>query len=213
MTLNKDNHAFLLFVSEYNQCATYDGPSKQKITEWGVPQGSALSLLLIWMKTKGLVYEYTKLFEASLRWRHNDHAGVSNHQPHGCLLNRLFRRKSKKTSKLRVTGLCAGNSPGTGAFPAQMASYAESVSIWWRHHVFRTRDLMDIQKQSWVITLCLIIKVQPLSRWFRSIIVTLYTLLTVQDRHIRSPRVVQLQVVMCKNFEWEMARHQCKISV
>ena len=49
-----------------------------------------------------------------LRWRHNDHAGVSNHQPHGCLLNRLFRRKSKKTSKLRVTGLCAGNSPGTG---------------------------------------------------------------------------------------------------
>ena len=72
----------------------------------------------------------------SLRWRHNDHAGVSNHQPHGCLLNRLFRRKSKKTSKLRVTGLCAGNSPGTGEFPAQMASYAENVSIWWRHHVF-----------------------------------------------------------------------------
>ena len=47
-----------------------------------------------------------------LRWRHNDHAGVSNHQPHGCLLNRLFRHRSKKTSKLRVTGLCAGNSPG-----------------------------------------------------------------------------------------------------
>ena len=45
-------------------------------------------------------------------WRHNDHGGVSNHKPHGCLLNRLFRRRSKKTSKLRVTGLCAGNSPG-----------------------------------------------------------------------------------------------------
>ena len=71
---------------------------------------------------------------STLRWRHNDHAGVSNHQPHSCLLNRLFRRKSKKTSKLRVTGLCAGNSPGTGEFPAQMASYAENVSIWWRHH-------------------------------------------------------------------------------
>ena len=70
----------------------------------------------------------------ALRWRHNDHAGVSNHQPPGCLLNRLFRRKSKKTSKLRVTGLCAGNSPGTGEFSAQMASYAENVSIWWRHH-------------------------------------------------------------------------------
>ena len=73
---------------------------------------------------------------STLRWRHNDHAGVSNHQPHGCLLNRLFRLKSKITSKLRVTGLCAGNSPGTGEFPAQMASYAENVSIWWRHHDF-----------------------------------------------------------------------------
>ena len=48
----------------------------------------------------------------SLHWRHNDHDGASNHQPHGCLLNRLFGRISKKTSKLRVTCLCAGNSPG-----------------------------------------------------------------------------------------------------
>ena len=40
----------------------------------------------------------------------------------------------KKTSKLRVTGLCAGNSPGTGHFPAQMDSSTENVSIWWRHH-------------------------------------------------------------------------------
>ena len=70
----------------------------------------------------------------SLQWRHNGHDSVSNHQPHDCLLNRLFRRKSKKTSKLRITGLCAGNSPGTGDFPAQMVSNAENVSIWWRHH-------------------------------------------------------------------------------
>ena len=46
------------------------------------------------------------------QWRHNDHDSVSNHQPHGCLLNRLFRRRSMKTSKLRVTGLWVGNSPG-----------------------------------------------------------------------------------------------------
>ena len=70
----------------------------------------------------------------TLRWRHNGIDGVSNHQPHHCLLNRLFGCRSKKTSKLRVTGLCAGNSPGTGEFPAQMASNAENVSIWWRHH-------------------------------------------------------------------------------
>ena len=71
----------------------------------------------------------------SLRWRHNELDGVSDHQPHDCLLNRLFGCRSKKTSKLRVTGLCAGNSPGTGEFSAQMASNAENVSIWWRHHV------------------------------------------------------------------------------
>ena len=74
-------------------------------------------------------------FRISLRWRHNGHDGVSNHQPHHYLLNRLFGCRSKKTSKPRVTGLCAGNSPGTGEFPAQMASNAENVSIWWRHHV------------------------------------------------------------------------------
>ena len=48
----------------------------------------------------------------ALHWRHNDHDGVSNHQPHDCLRNRLFWRRSKKTSKLHVTGLCVGNSPG-----------------------------------------------------------------------------------------------------
>ena len=56
------------------------------------------------------------------------------YQPHGCLLNRLFRSRSKKTSKLHVTGLCAGNSPVTGEFTAQRASNAEKVSIRWRHH-------------------------------------------------------------------------------
>ena len=51
-----------------------------------------------------------------------------------CLLKRLFRHRSKKTPKLRVTGLCEGNSPVTGEFPAQRASNAENVSIWWHHH-------------------------------------------------------------------------------
>ena len=82
----------------------------------------------------------------SLQWRHNGCDGVSNHQPHNCLLNRLFRRKSNKTSKLRVTGLCAGNSPVTGEFPAQMVSNAENISIWWRHHV----------PLEWITTACYI---------------------------------------------------------
>ena len=59
----------------------------------------------------------------ALQWRHNERDGVSHHQP-------LFRRRSKKASKLRrVTGLCDGNSPVTGEFPTQRASNVENVSI------------------------------------------------------------------------------------
>ena len=46
----------------------------------------------------------------------------------------FFRRRSKKTSKLRVTGLCAGNSPVIDEFFAQKVSNAGNVSIWWRRN-------------------------------------------------------------------------------
>ena len=55
--------------------------------------------------THSTLYDYF----ITLQWRHNGHDGVSNHQLHDCLLNRLFRRRSKKTS---------------------------NQSIWWRHHEF-----------------------------------------------------------------------------
>ena len=76
----------------------------------------------------------------SLQWPHNERDGVSNYQYHDCLLNRLFRRRSKKTPKLRVTGLSVGGFTGdrwirrTKGVPAQRASNAENVSILWRHH-------------------------------------------------------------------------------
>ena len=46
----------------------------------------------------------------------------------------MFRRRSKKTSKLRVTDLSERNPPVTGGFPSQRASNAENVSIWRCHH-------------------------------------------------------------------------------
>ena len=48
---------------------------------------------------------------------------------------RLFRQRSKKTSKSRVILLCEGNSPVTGEFPAQKTSNTENFSILWRHHM------------------------------------------------------------------------------
>ena len=71
----------------------------------------------------------------TLRWRHNGRDSVPNHQPHDCLLNSLFGCRSKKhqssASLAFVWGIHRGpvNSP-----PTQMASNAENVSIWWRHH-------------------------------------------------------------------------------
>ena len=100
----------------------------------------------------------------TLHWHHNGHDGISNHQPHDYLLNRLFRCGSKKTSKLWgvnvqsreyrhvdtrlktgtllyftllcVTRLCAGISPVIGELPTQRASYAENVFIWWCYFVW-----------------------------------------------------------------------------
>ena len=74
-----------------------------------------------------------------LQWRHNERDSVSNHQPHDCLLNRLFRRRSKKTSNLRVTGLCVGNSPGNSPhkwpvtrkmFPLDDVIMVRGISRW-----------------------------------------------------------------------------------
>ena len=56
----------------------------------------------------------------------------------------LFGCKSNKISKFRVTGLCAGNLPGTGEFPAQMASVAKNVSIWWRHHAMLEKGVIGV---------------------------------------------------------------------
>ena len=84
-----------------------------------------------------------------LQWRHNGRDSVSNHQPHDCLLNRLFRHRLKKTAKLRVTGLCEGNSPGTGECPSHGASNAECFSIWWCHHATTMLFLVLIAMCLW----------------------------------------------------------------
>ena len=69
-------------------------------------------------------------------WRHNERDCVSNHQRLDCLLNRMFRRISNKIPKLRVTGLCDGNPPVTGAFPSQRPVTLNFFSIWYHHDYF-----------------------------------------------------------------------------
>ena len=122
-------------------------------------------LMTSWRQGKLIWPSSPKIFP--LRWRHNGNDDVSNHQPHHCLLNRLFGCWLKKTSKFRVTGLCAGNSPGTGEFPAQMASNAENVAIWWRHHVdLSTESLPSTWHTYWSLNEVLFIL--PMSRCVHS---------------------------------------------
>ena len=131
----KSSKAFVSKVTESESVPDISNISNQDLTPFSSKRKETLLTSVKTPVGKWMIDAMgTANSHISLRWRHNDHAGVSNHQPHGCLLNCLFRRKSKKTSKLRVTGLCVGNSPGTGEFPAQRSSYAENVSIWWHHH-------------------------------------------------------------------------------
>ena len=87
--------------------------------------------ILKWLDTKWQRYDNLNslYYTYTLQWRHNGRYSVSIHQPRDCLLNLLFRRRSNKTSKLRVTCLCEGNWPVTGEFPAQRARNAKSVSF------------------------------------------------------------------------------------
>ena len=72
---------------------------------------------------------------SSLQWRHDEHDSVSNHKPHACLLNRLFKAQIKENIKAPRHWW-----PVTSEFPAQRASNAENISIWWRHHDIRDNN-------------------------------------------------------------------------
>ena len=112
----------------------------------------------------------TRWFLFLFQWRHNGHDSVSNHQPHDCFLSHLFRHRSKKTSKLRLTGLCAGNSPEAGEFPAQMASNAENVSNWWRHQVvgFCLFRLIELYGVWWRQQITKTLGLTPIRHWSMS---------------------------------------------
>ena len=66
----------------------------------------------------------------TLQLRHNERDGVSNHRNLDRLLNRLFRRRSKKHYRFRVSDHC--EELDDRWFPSQRASNAENVFIWWR---------------------------------------------------------------------------------
>ena len=127
-SLNPMHHIHICQVSAQlgcvDACTTWTsgltGNPKNRYSEWcnGLVWGMSPWRPLLDLVTRWSIFK-------SLQWLRNGRDSVSNHS-----LTIVY-----STSKVRCTGLCAGNSPGTGEFPAEMASNAEIVSIWWRHHV------------------------------------------------------------------------------
>ena len=83
----------------------------------------------------------------SLQWRHNGCDGVSNHQPHDCSSKRLFRCRSKKTSKLRFTGLFSrgirrwpGKSPHKWPVTRRMLPFKDVIMLY-VHHIRLNTDV------------------------------------------------------------------------
>ena len=70
------------------------------------------------------------------RWRHNERDGVSNHQPHGCLLSRLFKRRSKKHQSsvslafVRWIHRGAVNSPHKWPVTRKMFPFHDVIIFW-----------------------------------------------------------------------------------
>ena len=69
------------------------------------------------------------------RWRHNDHDGVSNHQPHDCLLNHLSRHRWKKHQSSASLAFVRGihrwpvNSPHKGPVTRKMGPFDDVIMI------------------------------------------------------------------------------------
>ena len=125
---------------------------------WGGKVISAINFLRVSELWKGnLPGRYiTYVTVATLQWRHNGLDVVSNHHPHDCLRNRLFRRRSKETPKLCTIGLCARNSPHKGqkrgkCFHLMASSCSASVIhvhyVWFRRLNAYMTQLINIPGQ------------------------------------------------------------------
>ena len=152
-------HLMLYSTVHYCSCISICVNPYQKHISWDVLykwMGICKTFIMLPYKTMLLASSYHSI---SLLWRHNEHDSVSYHQPRGCLLDRLFRRRSKKTSKLRVTGLCVGNSPGPvnsphkGPVTRKMFPFDDVIMCWPRprkkHHPSSLNLTIFIARLNW----------------------------------------------------------------
>ena len=100
--------------------------------EHRIPITGSVTAKQLLMAFKNQIHDSIDSFSAhSLQWRHNGHDNISNHQPHHCLLNRLFGHRSKKTSKLRGPV----NSPHKGPVTRKMFPFDDDIMLYQHNHL------------------------------------------------------------------------------
>ena len=124
-----------------------------------IPGACAPAILRIWQEAhEGEVCG----FSHTLQWRHNERGGVSNHQPHSYLLNRLFSRRLKKTSKLPSLAFVGGihrwpvNSAHKGPVTRKMFPFDEVIMS---SSLINVLPLSQLNGMHW----CLVLLPQDLS--------------------------------------------------
>ena len=129
-----------IFTPLNNSTKNVDSLGTSEAKWWHI-SGSALAQVMAWSRqaTKAIENRFYAIIRCHTGFSHYNDVIISAVASHITCLTIVYstvypRRRSKKISKLRVTGLCVWNSPVTGEFPAQKASNAKNVSIWWRHH-------------------------------------------------------------------------------
>ena len=75
-----------------------DSPNKGPVTRKMFPFHDVIMIETLYLKSYAQCSCFVKGYVKSFQWRHNERVGVSNHQPHDCLLNRLFKVQIKETS-------------------------------------------------------------------------------------------------------------------
>ena len=152
----------------------------QVLWSWDMPTYSLCSnshMALAWAVNALKRINYTcRLNEdnpmASLQWRHNERYCVSNHRHLDCLLNRLFRRRSTKTSKFRVIDFSRGihiwpvNSPHKRPVTRKMLPFDEVIVILYHPaligHLIGHQAHYDVIVIDWTVGKKLLIKIQCL---------------------------------------------------
>ena len=118
-----------------------------------------------------------------LQWHHNEHDGISNHQRLDGLFNRLFRRRSKKISKLRITGLWGGELTGDQWIPLTKGQLCENFL-----HLMTSSSIFLITCITVILTLCL--------RWFDNEVE--YGKYSVSDKN----QTRELGLVLISRLKW-----------